>query len=284
MKITPRLLALVAISPVFASAQIINYTFDAGTGTTAASTGSLAPATLTFSAGAAYGTAGSGVSGASTDFALSLPDATFGDNRASNLTPSALTGLNGLTSYTISTWFNRGAITSSGRLLNIATSSGSSIDIFKDGANNFTFNTGGVNTSSGGSTILNTLGSYVFFAVTVDSTVATNNIKFYAGTSTGAVGLVSQHTFATPADLVTGIASSFTVGNRTANDRGFGGSASFIDELNIFGATSGAGGVLSLSQLDDLRVSTSAIPEPSSFASLAGLAMIGFASLRRRRR
>jgi autotransporter-associated beta strand protein len=61
---------------------------------------------------------------------------------------------------------------------------------------------------------------------------------------------------------------------------GFGG-ANSVSNLTITGLGSGLTGSLDTTGL--LTISTAAVPEPSTFAALAGAAMLGFAAVRRRR-
>ena len=98
--------------------------------------------------------------------------------------------------------------------------------------------------------------TWVFFAVSYDGTLTTNNVKFYKGTETSQVILVNTLTLnkGTVNDEPTGLG----LGNRDrrpsiptqGRDRPFDG---FLDNLRIFGATTGKGGVLSLSELEALR-------------------------------
>jgi hypothetical protein len=109
--------------------------------------------------------------------------------------------------------------------------------------------TGGYYTASG-ATITSTLGSEIFYDVsfTYDPT---------AGTLTGVFGSVSAtYTIAT-ADLL-GVAPSIGITIRTGTSN-------------------------TATRFDDFTISVSPIPEPSTYASLAGLCVLGFAAYRRRR-
>lgn len=104
--------------------------------------------------------------------------------------------------------------------------------------------------------------------MTYDGTVASNNVKFYVGGTNNSVSLVSTHTL-----------NSGTLGINTASLAMGGGPArpldALIDNIRIDGVTSGAGGVLTLSQLETVRLA--AVPEPSTLALLAlGLACAGW--------
>ena len=99
--------------------------------------------------------------------------------------------------------------------------------------------------------------TWVFFAVSYDGTHPTNNVKFYKGTRTSPVVLVDTLTLnkASVNEAPTGLG----LGNRDrrpsipteVRDRPFDG---FLDNLRIFGATTGNGGILSQSELETLRV------------------------------
>ena len=98
--------------------------------------------------------------------------------------------------------------------------------------------------------------TWVFFAVSYDATLTTNNVKFYKGTKTSPVILIDTLSLnkGTVNDEPTGLG----LGNRDrrpsiptqVQERPFDG---FLDNMRIFGAPTGNGGVLSLSELEALR-------------------------------
>ena len=127
----------------------------------------------------------------------------------------------------------------------------------------------------------NDAGSWVYFAVSYDGTLAAGNVNFYKGTIGSPVTLEETLSLATGsvADDTNGV----TVGGRTGlNDRPFDG---FLDDLRIFGSKTDDSGVLSLGQLEQVRqadILNQAInvPEPGTLWLLA----LGTAALLARRR
>lgn len=105
--------------------------------------------------------------------------------------------------------------------------------------------------------------TWVFFAVSYDGTLTTNNLKFYKGTKTSPVTLVNTLTL--NKGTVNNEPTGLGLGNRDrrpsiptqVRDRPFDG---FLDNLRIFGATTGNGGVLSLSELETLRARDANLP------------------------
>ena len=95
------------------------------------------------------------------------------------------------------------------------------------------------------------VGQWVYFALSYDSTVSSDNVKFYKGTRTSAVTLVNTRT------LNQGVGAEglgLRVGNTTVStfgDRPFDG---WLDNIRIFGSKTDASGVLDLIQLERLRL------------------------------
>ena len=70
-------------------------------------------------------------------------------------------------------------------------------------------------------------------------------------------------------------------GNDTSFRRPFDG---YLDNMRIWGDTTGNSGALTLAQLEAVRaLDVSPIPEPSAFAFIAGLGALVLAASRRRR-
>jgi hypothetical protein len=99
-----------------------------------------------------------------------------------------------------------------------------------------------------------TAGSYVsqqqwiFFAVTYDGTAASNNVKFYRGTTSQALQLVATGTVAVGTER--GSVSPLSVGNGANGARAFSG---LLDDIRIFGVKSGNDGVLTMAELETIR-------------------------------
>ncbi len=263
------------------AALILDYNFNQ-TGTTATNNGTAGAAanlSLQNSSGTAtdlHGASGSGVSGLAGDRAF--------DNSASTGMGSAGTGgravtapvslLNGLTSMTLAGWFNvPTAIGGNARLMdNLGTNLGFNLYASGSGILSLQVNAGAAtSTASYGAT-----GSWVFFAVTYDGTLSSNNALFYVGSTASAVSLVKTATLNQGALGTSGV--NFGAGNM---QNGFARPVDgLMDNIQLYGANSGSGGVLTSSQLEVIRAV--AIPEPSSLA-LIGLSLAGIAFAHRRR-
>jgi fibronectin-binding autotransporter adhesin len=95
--------------------------------------------------------------------------------------------------------------------------------------------------------------TWVFFAVSYDGTLITNNVKFFKGTKASPVALVDTLTL--NKGTVNEDQIGLGLGNRlrpsSFRDRPLDG---FLDNMRIFGTPIGKGGVLSQSELEALRI------------------------------
>jgi fibronectin-binding autotransporter adhesin len=95
--------------------------------------------------------------------------------------------------------------------------------------------------------------TWVFFAVSYDGTLMTNNVKFFKGKKDSSVALVDTLTL--NQGTVNEDEIGLGLGNRLRpngfRDRPFDG---FLDNMRIFGTPTGKGGVLSQSELEALRI------------------------------
>ncbi len=117
---------------------------------------------------------------------------------------------------------------------------------------------------------LNLADSLVFDVDAIGSTAGILVTLYSNGLSSAfdaSVSVTQTGTYTIPLSNFTGLTESF------AND---------IDGILINFPSGGANAAAGLT-VSEVRVQTSAIPEPSSFAALAGLAVLGVASTRRRR-
>ena len=104
----------------------------------------------------------------------------------------------------------------------------------------------------------NILNEWVFFAVTFDADSTTNNVKFYVGTKGQQVKLVSSHTLNKE---ITPNTRSLKVG---AWGQGTGPYKGLMDNLRIYGSKADNTGVLTLEQLEALRIQDYAlVPDPT---------------------
>lgn len=159
---------------------------------------------------------------------------------------------------------------------------------------NATAGTGVIATTSGASVAYSTDYIYTFMAsptltLTTDTLadVSTITLEIVLAGGTGGNSLLAAPTldFGSSFDLATGVTITPTGGNVLGN-----ASSSYVYTWDVSGLSGGATFDIAWRLNTHAAVSSvvvsqnvSAIPEPSSFAALAGLGMLGFASLRRRR-
>lgn len=291
------LLALGLATPAFAQTAILEYLFN-DTGTTSASTGSNATAVAfrdsTNTAADLHGVAGSGVSGLAGDIAF--------NNSASNsmgndigVTATGGSGLIGdvdsgsagtdwLTSFTVQGWFKADSIIGgAARILDKTTGATTSFMVrgsLTDGRLALTVDNQTVDSATGYTAV----NEWVFFAVTYNGGLTTNNVSFYAGSTTGSVAQVGTAITLNAGPLANNTLS-MVLGNSTGNpnpvnNRPFDG---LLDNIRLYGSAADASGVLSLAQLESIRLADTAIPEPSSVAALFGAVSLAAVTLRRRR-
>jgi hypothetical protein len=277
-----KLLALAALAPALASAQIVQWTFDEAASNTAANTGSLSGYTLTtrdsanaganlrtapgvsglgnaidFSAGATMGNSSGpyAFNNTQTIGALSALTVTgwFKTDGAQTLSSGTATLLRNYTSGANATGFQ--ITTTSNNRLQIALGSGSGASTFSSLSND---------------ALMSQASTWVFFAVTWNG----SSVQWYVGdedapvTVSGTSGAYTGSLGAGPNSIVLGRS-----GSTGTSAQGFDG---LLDDIRIYDSA------LGLSQIEAVRAS--AIPEPSAFAALGGLAALGLAASRRRRR
>lgn len=243
-----------------------------------------------------FGASGSGVSGQAGDYAFDNTASTkMGGSGAINGTNAGYGGLgfadgtatafDGLSSYTISGWYNATTLPSNyARLIEIGSSSSATAILFQGNAGSsatnlrLTTNIGGVNTGLEiNDSMLLASNSWVFFAFTVDG--QTGTITLYAGTDSSSVVEMGSIVVEDTGTVSVG-GDSIGIGNSlgTGNQRPFDG---LMDNVRVWGSDTDASGALSLSALESIRAGD-VIPEPSTYAMLFGVAIVVLALLRRR--
>lgn len=213
---------------------------------------------------ATWGADKSGVSGKSGDYAFDNT-ATSGMAGANGGVISAPAFNTALTSFTVSMWFKTDEVLSgSARLFN--TGQGFLLAGTDDGKLSFN---GRKNGESSGSSqmiavtndIFKTQNEWIFVAVTYDGTGSTSSVaKMYVGTATTGVIEIGS------------VTSTATFGAKSLGSLFFGATSAsvtnafdgWLDDIRLYGATSGASGALTLEQLEAIRLSAAPIPEPAS--------------------
>jgi hypothetical protein len=268
-----------------APVPLLEYRFN-DTGTTSASTGfNPAPLTLRSFGGAATDlhAPNLGVGGAG--------DTAF-DNRASANSfggwaeqSGDLDAFDGLLSFTITGWFKTDGTTginndqqliNNGWSLRAQGNDPGNLDLQVIGAG------GAADAQSGGA--FNVPGPYsqtqewVFFAVTYDGGLTSNNVKFYQGSQTSGSTLVATRSLNVGAS--TNGSDTLYIGNYGSGDRAFDG---LLDDIRLYGSKTNSAGVLTPLDLEVIRqIDVANVPEPGCLGALgAGLLCIG---ARRRRR
>src|SRR5207237_7026260 len=113
---------------------------------------------------------------------------------------------------------------------------------------------------------------WTFFAMSVDLSANSGNLKFYKGGLTNSLQLVSTVDF--PSDGFTSPSAPLEIGNRIDFVRPFDG---LIDNVRIYGSSGNAGGVLSMSDLELIRqadLANTPVPEPSMLALMTCATLI----------
>lgn len=238
-----------------AQTPILEYKFNE-IGTTASSTGSNTTA-LTFkdSTGAItdlHSADGLGVSGSAGDRAFDNTASTTMGGSGGRAEQADVAAIDALTSFTLQGWFKTegtAPLGTNARLFyNFAGSKG--FDLYGKSAINGDMTLGVDNGDADTSgAIYGDTQTWVFFAVTYDGTLASNNTKFYKGSGTSTVTQVGTRTVNKSAvdDEGTGLG----IGNKSGSSNfPFDG---FLDNIRIFGTQTGNSGALNLSQMETLR-------------------------------
>lgn len=279
-------LALGLASAASAQTLLVRYDFDEGTGTTAADSGTGVASNGTFGGNATWSSNTPDGSGSSLSLAKNATDA--------NHVTASSAEVNSLSSFTITLWINaQGTITAGDRLvstlssgtfkgfdLNLQALTSTATDISASG-----FRLGLlVDGTSGGSALFSSAGTsinannqWVFVAVSYDGTKTSDNVTFYTGavsSAVGQLGIVGTLNMG----AVDGTTGSLQIGNTSATT-GDRTPSSLFDDVRIYS------GVATSSFLNDVRLQNlSNIPEPSTWGALAGALSASLAITARRRR
>jgi hypothetical protein len=200
--------------------------------------------------------------------------------------PDLATG--SLASFTISGWYRTDV---GQQLKDLARLLGSSTMTLQGGGSanteltlSFTSTAGAKSTGSTSfSTAYSPIATWVYFAVTHDSNITGGpNTFFYAGSQSSSVSLVNSATISSPAPWVgwTTASDGPVWANAHASAGGIRPFDGYLDDLRVYGESTGGGGALSLAALETGRLESLAVPEPS----VAILGLLGAGVLFRRQR
>ena len=279
-------LGLISCSSLLqAQVLYVNYNFNAGSGATFANSGTVggngtfntaSSTTPTYSANAG------GVSGLSGDYALDNTSVASMNGSGGYGRQSSMNLAASLTSFTLAGWYYAPTAgvanttllgqVSTGVIPQIRFSSASTLEAVNAGTTVIR----GITTS--GASVIQQTNAWVFFAATYDGTAAlvADRLKFYIGDTTTAVTQLTLGTY-------TATATSSVANGMWLDIAGKNGGNTFdglMDDIAIYGATTGSAGALSSSTLESLRIA--AVPEPTTWALLA-TALAVVVTLRRRR-
>lgn len=287
------LAVMTALAGSTRAALLLEYKFNE-TGTTAIAGGTLAGSAPTLTLQVNGGTptdlhsaSGTGVSGLPGDRAFNnSASVSMGGNGGRAIHASDFDGIDGLASYTWSGWFNVATqVTNNARFME-SRSTGQGWLLFATGASglmNLQLNGVSAAVSTAGYGL--NANQWVFFAVTYDGTLASNNVNFYKGTTSTPVVQIGS-TVSLNGGTVINDSAALVIGNSTSTgsplgfNRAFDG---FLDNMRIHGAADNSG-VLSLGDLEALRAAD-VIPEPSTVSlGLAGMLALSALAWRRKAR
>ncbi len=252
---------------------------------TTGSTSNLNPA----GTGGAYTADGLGVSGLAGDYAYVLGTqnsaSPAGATTGSLVVGSGAAGTGittSLTSITLTGWFKTSVVPGATRLFDDTSGAGGfTVGLLGNtisfslgqaaGPAALTFPTAGYTSSN----------VWTFFAVTYDASLSTNNVNFYTGTTAASVTLVGTQTFAGNNLVFVNTVAAY-IGDKSGGSRHLNAT---VDDYRFFGSALDSTGVLSLSDLEGIRVSDTlnAVPEPSTY-SIFVVGLFGVAIAVRRRR
>lgn len=197
---------------------------------------------------------GGGVSGNFADRAFDNSSAT-GMGSAGTGGYGLVTGgasvFSGLSSFTITGWYKTGTNPSATSARLLANTSQAMMTTF-NGA-------GGLNEQVDGTNIVGTNANYlttnawIYYAITYDGTLSSNNVKFYFGNTSTAAASVSTQTINQGA--VNTYSDNLFFANRPGQDRPFDG---LLDDMRIYS------GVANTTFIDNVRLEALAVPEPHS--------------------
>ncbi len=126
-----------------------------------------------------------------------------------------------------------------------------------------------------GNNLYNQTAEWIFFAVTYDGTLTSDNLKFYRGTKTTPVIQIGA-TLSMTVGSVNDSAVPLSVGNTSVANGSIRPFDGYLDNMRVFGADSGNSGVLALSQLETIRLNDlQNVPEPTmSLVLIAGCVLL----------
>lgn len=196
--------------------------------------------------------------------------------------------LDSLSSFTLVTWINFQAAPAAfdrimSKQFDPVGQNGFSLDIVAPTSGSQSIANFGVslNVDAVTSTAVNVTGlalnEWVFLAATYNGSVTSNNVTYYIGdldSSVTQLGVIKSIN----SGVTNGHVAAFQVGGTTASSLDRSPQALF-DDVRIYGAAPGNGGVLSLGDLESIRSSAVPVPEP---AGLGVLALGAVAILQRR--
>jgi len=273
LKITPSCFFFVSVALAIAAAtgslqaQILEYRFNTA-GFTQSSIGTSTQAITTKNASNVntdyISTSGTGVSGLAGDSALDFSSATWQTTGPTGV-GATLSSLSNLSSFTIAGWAkNANTATGIGRLF-YDSNTGAGIDLLYTSVSGsdkkLSLSVNGVTAVTSAATQYSGFASanWTFFAVTYDA--SSGGVQFYSGATTGSLTL-NTATFGTNPGNVATFSTPFYVGNSSGQNRPFDG---WMDNLRIYGATSGTGGILTSGDLTSLRdYDFATVPEPDT--------------------
>ncbi|HSI10035.1 MAG TPA: LamG-like jellyroll fold domain-containing protein [Rariglobus sp.] len=198
-----------------------------------------------------------GVSGKPGDHAFDLTSSTgMGANTPNSTGPTGvvwskspgLASLPEVSSFTLTGWIMPTAtVTNAARLV-----SSSTITLMAGVENRITLQVNGTSSSIQSEPAYDSVGNWIFVAVTYDGTRATDNVTYYVG-STEAGSLAKAGTVTVAAGKLKPLTGQFLIGNNSTNSPATRPFMGLIDNIALYASRENSAGVLSLDQIESIR-------------------------------
>lgn len=222
---------------------LLSYKLNEGAGTTARDSGSMG-VDLSIGPGLAWSNDSSGEI-----LKISIRDGTA---HAKNFNRTKLAGLDNLKSYTVTGWIKSELSNNSGRILSLPSREAGQFTIY---LYNGSLIVEGANGDAVGGIPIKSANRWIFFAATVDTTIESNNVKFYIGSENDLPMVTKEATISKKVDnFVLGKVQQVILFNSHGyNEKSTLAPETALKNVELYGSASGSSGALPESAIDAIR-------------------------------